>query len=441
MSWWQRRGLRFKIAVVVSLALILVLGGAVSGIVVGIRDYLYQREVEAAERTAALVVAGAESPMVLNRWDQVAGVITSVARDAGAPLDDVALYTRRGDPAAAGAERDVLAVFVTAFSEARRIPKSELDKSPTGEGCAVCHSLPSEARPATVQVSLQGQEVLRSSVPLQNKRICQGPECHSGDKKVLGKVLVDYRLDRYEQSANLITGGLAGGGSLAILLVIVAVFLLLNRMVVSPLHDLAASTKAVAQGEWERRVRVRGGDELGQLGSAFNDMTAQLSTTYTALQRAKAEQEEKATALQSALDEVERGHEAQDRLLQTIQEMATPVVPVHQGVLVMPLVGIIDSPRARGIIETLLAAIERQRARVVILDITGVPMVDTSVAQALLQAAQAARLLGAEAVLVGITPAVAETIVSLGVDLAELVTRADLQSGVAYAVERLGTRG
>ena len=131
----------------------------------------------------------------------------------------------------------------------------------------------------------------------------------------------------------------------------------------------------------------------------------------------------------------------QQQLLEMIQEMSTPVVPVMKGIIVLPLVGAIDSRRAEHVVEALLTGIQAHRARVALVDITGVPVVDTAVAQLLLQAAAAARLLGTEAVLVGIRPEVAQTIVGLGVDLSEITTRADLQSGVEYAQRALRVRG
>jgi len=156
------------------------------------------------------------------------------------------------------------------------------------------------------------------------------------------------------------------------------------------------------------------------------------------LQQALDEREEKTAEAQHALEKVQRSQEAQAQLLATIRQMATPVVPVYRGVLVMPLVGVIDEVRAQTIVSALLSAVEKERAKVVILDITGVPVVDTGVAQSLLQAARAAQLVGAEAVLVGISPQVAETVVSLGLDLTNLVTKSDLQAGVAYAFEKVG---
>ncbi len=129
--------------------------------------------------------------------------------------------------------------------------------------------------------------------------------------------------------------------------------------------------------------------------------------------------------------------DTQKQLLQTIRELSTPVVPLLEGIILLPLVGHIDSNRARHIMDQVLIGVQSHRARLVIVDITGVPVVDTMVAQSLVQAAQAVHLLGAEAVLVGIMPEVAHTMVGLGIDLTLLVTRSDLQSGLEYAVERL----
>jgi rsbT co-antagonist protein RsbR len=107
-------------------------------------------------------------------------------------------------------------------------------------------------------------------------------------------------------------------------------------------------------------------------------------------------------------------------------------------VLVLPLVGQIDPRRASQIMETLLEGISAQVADVVIIDITGVPVVDTQVANYLIQAARAARLLGAKIVLVGIGPEIAQTIIQLGVDLSDITTRANLESGISYALSLQG---
>ena len=128
--------------------------------------------------------------------------------------------------------------------------------------------------------------------------------------------------------------------------------------------------------------------------------------------------------------------EQQHGLLAIIREISTPVLPVHDQVLLMPLVGQLDAERGQQLTAALLAGVEQYHASVVIIDITGVPMIDTAVAGNLLQATVAAKLLGAESVLVGVSPEVAQTLVQLGVDFGKLTTRSNLQAGVAYAVAR-----
>jgi rsbT co-antagonist protein RsbR len=125
-----------------------------------------------------------------------------------------------------------------------------------------------------------------------------------------------------------------------------------------------------------------------------------------------------------------------DSQRQALAELSTPLIPVARGVLVMPLIGTIDAARADRIIEVLLAGVAAQRARTVLLDITGVRELDGAVAGRLLRAARSVELLGAEAILTGIGPELARTLVDLGVDLGGLVTLGDLHSGVRHAMRR-----
>ena len=117
----------------------------------------------------------------------------------------------------------------------------------------------------------------------------------------------------------------------------------------------------------------------------------------------------------------------------TLDELSLPFIPITDHIVVMPLVGMIDSRRARSAIETLLSGVARSRATIVILDVTGVPIVDTQVANALIGAANALRLLGAKIMITGIRPEVAQTLVGLGVDLNRLATPGTLQSAIAQA--------
>lgn len=123
-----------------------------------------------------------------------------------------------------------------------------------------------------------------------------------------------------------------------------------------------------------------------------------------------------------------------------LRELSTPLIPITDRVVVMPLIGTIDSRRAGQIVETLLHGVVERRAETALIDITGVPVVDTQVANILVQAAQAVQLLGAQVVLSGIRPEIAQTLVRLGVNLGAMETRSDLQSAIAYAVAQPGSK-
>ena len=127
-----------------------------------------------------------------------------------------------------------------------------------------------------------------------------------------------------------------------------------------------------------------------------------------------------------------------DDLARSLQEATLPVLPVHKDIIVLPLIGSVDSARALLLTSTILTSIEQNHARAVIMDVTGVPVIDTQVAGALLHTAEAARLLGAYTVLVGIRPEVAQTLVGLGLSLNSVVVRADLQSGIQAAIKHIG---
>jgi rsbT co-antagonist protein RsbR len=164
-----------------------------------------------------------------------------------------------------------------------------------------------------------------------------------------------------------------------------------------------------------------------------------------ALEKAYAEVEkkveERTAELQQETAERERLQqeviEAQKR---AIQELSTPVIPVMERILVMPLIGSIDTMRARDITRRLLAGIREHRAKAVILDITGVPIVDSGVADHLNKTIQAARLKGARTIVTGISDAVAETIVDLGIDWGSVETLSDLQTGLRIALAKMGQR-
>ncbi len=193
-------------------------------------------------------------------------------------------------------------------------------------------------------------------------------------------------------------------------------------------QEYVAHMAKVAQGDLASRLPLADDSEeqddpLIVLGRRLNEMTASLQETID---------QERA---QSQVIEMQQ---------QAIHQLSTPIIPVMDvpdgggGIVVMPLIGSIDTMRARDITRTLLAGIRKYNAKVVILDITGVAVVDSGVANHLNKTIQAARLKGARVIVTGISDAVAETIVDLGIDWSRIETLSDLQMGLIVALEGLG---
>jgi rsbT co-antagonist protein RsbR len=130
--------------------------------------------------------------------------------------------------------------------------------------------------------------------------------------------------------------------------------------------------------------------------------------------------------------------EVMARQRQELMEISTPVIRLWEGIVAVPLIGTLDSARSQVVMESLLSGIVDEQAAVAILDITGVPMVDTLVAQHLMKTAMAVQLMGAECVISGIRPQIAQTIVHLGIDLREITTRATLSDALKYGLARTG---
>jgi anti-anti-sigma regulatory factor len=189
-----------------------------------------------------------------------------------------------------------------------------------------------------------------------------------------------------------------------------------------PLRAAGKTLGVLGIGTTEARVRD---EEVTLLCTFGNQLALSISRAQMSAEREK------------QIASMEQMYFEQVRLLETVRELSTPVIPVHDGILVVPLVGTIDEGRSAQITEAMLDAIQRDRAEVVILDITGVPTVDTGVANHLLRATRAAALLGASCLLVGISPVVARTLVALGIDLSDITTRNNLQAGIAYALARM----
>lgn len=141
-----------------------------------------------------------------------------------------------------------------------------------------------------------------------------------------------------------------------------------------------------------------------------------------------------------ALGFVEEREKVVRQQQEAIRELSTPVLQVRDQMLILPIIGVIDTHRARQLTEQLLRTIRTSRAKVVVIDITGVPAVDSKVANHLVQTVDASRLMGATVIVTGISPEIAQTLVTLGVDLTKMNTVGDLQGGIEEADQLLGYR-
>jgi anti-anti-sigma regulatory factor len=194
----------------------------------------------------------------------------------------------------------------------------------------------------------------------------------------------------------------------------------LRKAVAHALHDDTA--RRLAAEEWFFELLMVASLRF----MAWREETAQKAAAQLGIRR-----------LESQLEELARLLEEKTNLLEVIRQASTPIAPVYDGILVVPLVGTFDSFRAQLLTERLLGEIARLRARTAIIDISGVPLFDTQAAQLIIRLTRTARMLGTRVLLVGISPENARTIVALGIDLEGIETLATLRDALARALSLL----
>jgi methyl-accepting chemotaxis protein len=148
---------------------------------------------------------------------------------------------------------------------------------------------------------------------------------------------------------------------------------------------------------------------------------------------------EKGRELEVAMAKAQEADRMREELDRTLQEMSTPVTPIWDDILLLPLVGVVDSTRTDDVMRKTLTRISETRSKVFILDISGVPTVDTAVANQLIKITKATRLMGCETVISGLSPAIAHTMVDLGIDVGAVRTTATLRDAFKIALRQVGT--
>lgn len=292
-----------------------------------------------------------------------------------------------------------------------------------------------------VEIAINGgeiktpQDALRTFEPFQaNIQAMTDEAVQVAARKTASAQQTWQQLDSAGSSTTWLVSIIAG----LVLVASIAWSLLFPSWLIRPIRVLHEAATRLAGGDLTARAGLRRNDELGMLAQSFDRMaatmqrnTADLEIQYANanLARAAAEQASAKVAGQLAMIEQQRA---------IISEMSVPLLPLTDTTLIMPLVGALDSARIAQAQERALQTIERSSAHQLILDITGVPVIDTQVALGLMQIVQAAKLLGCAVTLVGIRPEVAQAIVGLGISLSGVETLSTLQNGIAHALQQPG---
>lgn len=214
-------------------------------------------------------------------------------------------------------------------------------------------------------------------------------------------------------------------------------------------RDRALQRAAIEDGEWEPYLA-----KLRQDGSNYAKMGIRFGAWYELLRAVRGvfadaideaypeDPQDRAAAMTGlvrfidiAMAEIGEAYiETKQDIIRSqqeaIREISTPVLQIRDGMLILPIIGMVDTYRARQLTEELLHAIRDRRARVVVMDITGVPVVDSRVANHFLQSVEAAKLMGARVIMTGVAPQIAQTLVTIGADLGDVLTVGDLQGGI-----------
>ncbi len=216
-------------------------------------------------------------------------------------------------------------------------------------------------------------------------------------------------------------------------LVLIAAWFFARRLL-RPLGQLNSAATQLEQGDLSARASVINSDEIGQLAHTFNTMAEQLQQTVSSLEERVAE---RTSALQTALDQqaqqaqqLQQALATQQQLNEQIASLAMPAIPVRHDTVVVPLVGVIDLDQLHAGATRVLQMISQQRIRHVVLDVTGVAVIDPATAQAVVTIGRTLRLLGADMTLVGVRPEMAQTLVTMLDDLSDLPTYATLQQAL-----------
>ena len=234
-------------------------------------------------------------------------------------------------------------------------------------------------------------------------------------------------------------------GVLSLLIYVAVLYFLLQRQITKPLEEFVSAAERVGEGDYNVELDTDRDDELGRLAVSFTGMQHavrenidEINNALDTAQRAEEEARAKTEEVERQMAERQRAEATIEEQARVMMEMSTPVIRMWDGVVLMPVIGSIDTARSSQMTELLLESVVNTGARAAILDVTGLPTIDTSVARHIIQTVDAVRILGADVIITGFSPEAAQTLAQLGVDFAQLRTRGSLNAGIRDALRLVG---
>lgn len=268
-------------------------------------------------------------------------------------------------------------------------------------------SAPSAANQAAANASWEQADQLGDQLDTESQELA----------RIIGEDIEHVLPGIAASNQQIIVSGLVLGSLLIAMLVFVQG--MAARTVGAPLRNLLSGVQSFAAGNLDTRIDGNRRDEIGDLARAFNGMAARL--------------QDQRQALEAQNRELQQGLQTQQQLFSTVQQLSAPLLPIGNGVVVLPIVGHVDAPRAEAILQTLLHGVSQQRAYCAILDVTGIAVMDAEILRLLLQMIEATELLGTQVLMAGITSTMAQVIVTQEVCVSRLRTYRDLGSAIEAA--------
>jgi putative methionine-R-sulfoxide reductase with GAF domain len=266
MKRWQNLGLKIKVPLGIAITMLVVLGITFFFLSQHFKTLLWDSEIQKIDTINSIAQTLLSDAMMAGRKDIIQDTLNQLGQNVGnQQLYSIAVYD----------DQYVITSFASGFPGSLTLKQESMPTDVKDPSCWGCHQLPPGERPSHLVVNVEGQQAIRNSVALYNEERCQ--TCHGTGKQVLGDIIVDFSQDQFKQNYTSVMAGLGGGIALAVLLVIVVLYQVLRRIGLKPIEELVNVAEAISQGDMERRVIVRGGDEIGILGNAINSMVEQLA--------------------------------------------------------------------------------------------------------------------------------------------------------------------